>query len=90
MDYEFKSLKQLYDRIKPALRCKCSEFKLIGYNNITESDIWNYLTSSKWISSHNLDLCTMVSNIFDLSIDDINNYLINKVLPENRNPYFDE
>jgi hypothetical protein len=79
MEYEFKSLNELYIRIKPALRCKCSEFKLMGYANITESDIWKCLSNTKWISSYNLDLYTMVNNIFDLSIDEMNNYLASKV-----------
>ena len=90
MDLEFKSLEELYNRIKPALRAKCTEFKTLGYSNIKESDIWNYLTESIWISSEGLDLSQMVSNIFDLSIDDINNYLIKKVSIENREPYFFE
>jgi len=90
MDYEFKSLKELYDRITPALRCKCTEFKKLGYKNIKEADIWNYLTSTKWISSQGLDLSRMVSDIFDLSGEDINNYLIKKVSEENRRPYFYE
>ena len=89
MDLEFKSLKELYNRIKPALRAKCTEFKTLGYSNIKESDIWNYL-STKWIRSEGLDLSIMVSDIFDLSIDEINNYLIKKVSLENREPYFYE
>lgn len=72
MDYEFKTLEELYNRIKPALKAKCSEFKKLGFDNIKENDIWDYLKTSKWISSHNLDLSRMVSDIFNLSIDDIN------------------
>jgi len=78
MNYEFKSLKELYDRITPALRSKCTECKALGYKNISERDIWDCLTSAKWSRSSNLDLSKMVSDIFDLSISDINNYLINK------------
>lgn len=78
MDYEFKSLNELYNRIKPALRSKCSEFNKLGYEDIKERDIWNCLANTKWGCSHNLDLYTMVNNIFDLSIDEMNNYLVNK------------
>ena len=78
MNYEFKSLKELYDRITPALRAKCTECKALGYKNISERDIWDYLTSAKWVSSNNLDLNKMVSDIFNSSINDINNYIINK------------
>ena len=79
MDYEFKSLKELYVRITPALRAKRTEYKTLGYPNISERDIWDYLTSAKWSRSSNLDLSKMVSDIFNLSISDINNYLINRV-----------
>ena len=42
------------------------------------------------MSSEGLDLSIMVSDIFDLSIDDINKYLIKKVSIENREPNFYE
>ena len=90
MDYEFKTLKELYNRIRPALTSKCSELKKLGYSNIKEADIWNYLTSKKWISSQGLSLSEMVSDIFDLGIEEINDYLIKKVSLEMREPYFDE
>lgn len=90
MDYEFKTLRELYDRIRPALTSKCSELKKLGYKNIKEADIWNYLTSKKWQSSTELTLSEMVNDIFDSSGEDINNYLIMKVSLEMREPYFEE
>ena len=44
---EFNSLEELYERIKPALRCKQSEMKRNGYNYIKLEDIWNYLKEVK-------------------------------------------
>ena len=88
MDYEFKTLRELYDRITPALTCRVSDFKKMGYKDIKESDIWNYLTSKKWISSSELTLSEMVSDIFDCSGEEINNYLIKKVSVEMREPFF--
>ncbi len=90
MEYEFKSLRELYNRIRPALTSKCSELNKIGYKNVKEADIWNYLTSKKWQSSSELTLSEMVNDIFELKWEDINNYLINKVSTQMREPYFDE
>lgn len=90
MDYEFKSLKELYDRITPALISKCTEFKKYGYVNIKEVDIWNYLTNKKWKVSCDLTISEMVNDIFDLSGEEINNYLLKKVSLENKEPYFEE
>ena len=65
MNYEFKSLKELYDRITPALRSKVSEFKKIGYKEIKESDIWNYLTDKKWQKSTELTLSEIKTAEYD-------------------------
>lgn len=89
MDLEFKSIKELYDRIEPALRTKKYELKKLGYL-VSEADIWNYLTSSKWINSINLTLSEMVNDIFLASENDISNYLINKIPKDIREPYFEE
>ena len=89
MDLEFKSIKELYDRIEPALRTKKYELKKLGYL-VSEADIWNYLTSSKWINSVNLTLSEMVNDIFSSSGNDISNYLINKIPSDIREPYFEE
>ena len=87
MDLEFKSIKELYDRIEPALRTKKYELKKLGYL-VSEADIWNYLTSSKWINSINLTLSEMVNDIFLASGNDISNYLINKIPSDIREHYF--
>lgn len=89
MDLEFKSIKELYDSIEPALRTKKHELKKLGYL-VSEADIWNYLTSSKWINSINLTLSEMVNDIFLASGNDISNYLINKIPSDIREPYFEE
>ncbi len=89
MEYEFKSLQELYDRIKPALISKCSEFKKIGYKNIKESDIWNYLVDKKWTKSKELTLSDMVEDIFSINLDSINDYLLKKISNEERKPNLD-
>lgn len=90
MNYEFKSLQELYDRIKPALISKRSEFRKIGYKDIKEADLWNYLTDKKWTKSKELTLSEMVEDIFSVDVESINEYLINKVSSECRKPNFDD
>ncbi len=90
MEYEFKSLKELYNRIKPALISKRCELEKKGYSIIQESDIWNYLTKTKWQDSHSLTLYEMVSDIFNVTGEEVNNYLIKKVSKEMRLPNFEK
>ena len=46
---EFKSAKELYDRVLPALYSKVKEVRNLGFKYITEKDIWNYLKINKII-----------------------------------------
>ena len=86
MDFEFKSLKELYDRITPALISKKDELKKTGYNYIKEADIWNFLTNTKWKKSTSLTLVDMVNDVFNTSGEEINKY----VMKDERVPDFDE
>ncbi|WP_445490176.1 post-transcriptional regulator [Niallia sp. 03133] len=42
----------LYDHyrkeVQPALKSKLEEFHLLGYETITEDELWFYLTKKKW------------------------------------------
>ena len=40
---DFTNLKDLYDRLTPALKSKKEELIRLGCDYITELDIWNYL-----------------------------------------------
>jgi hypothetical protein len=74
MNLEFNSVEELYQRLKPALESKSLEFKMKGFS-ISVEDIWNFLSKSKWNLSHNLTISTMVSDIFDVDIKDINEFI---------------
>lgn len=74
---EFKSLKELYIRIKPALRTRVSELHLLGYKYIKEEDIWNYLKDTKWSFDVSLSLATMVNDILNVDSEDIKTYTLN-------------
>ena len=75
MDIEFSNIKELYDRLKPALNSKVNELKRFGIDYIKVNDIWNYLRDTKWKISKNLLLCDMVSDILSLDNMIIDNYV---------------
>ncbi len=87
---EFESLEQLYQRLLPALKSKESELKRSGYGYLTSEDIWNYLKENKWLSSINLSLNEMVSDIFTSDNDVIDAYFKSKLNKRNRKVYFED
>jgi hypothetical protein len=87
---EFKSLSELYARIRPALISKRNELKSSGINYIKEEDIWNYLKETKWINTTNLSLSQMVSDIFNLDSYTIEKYVKNKMNNMTREINLDE
>ncbi|MEG2458026.1 MAG: post-transcriptional regulator [Bacilli bacterium] len=82
--FGFKSLEELYNRLKPALYSKCEEIRRCNKNYIKEEDIWNYLSSKVWKNRENLNLFDMVNDILYLSIDEINDYVLDILRKNNR------
>ncbi len=76
---EFKSLSELYSRIKPALVSKRSDLVRVGIDYIKEEDIWNCLKESKWVRTTNLSISEMVNDIFNLNNDTIEKYVKDKM-----------
>lgn len=79
MDIEFNSIKELYDRLTPALDAKLAELKRNDLFYIKKDDIWNYLKETKWKNSSNLLLYQMVDDIFNLDNILIDNYVKEKI-----------
>ncbi len=77
MEIEFSSLKDLYNRLEPALSSKADELRKNGYHNISKEEIWIYLVKHQWLDSTNLLLHQMVSDIFNASNEEIYQYIIN-------------
>ena len=75
MDIEFKSVKELYERLTPALSARELELRRSGYSYIKKEDIWNYLTGFKWNNSNNLLLFEMVDDIFNVDSIVLKNYV---------------
>ena len=75
MDIQFKTQKELYSRVKPALDAKISEFRMKKIDYIKAKDIWNYLSINSWKNAESLDLAKMVSDIFAVSEEDMKNFV---------------
>ncbi len=89
MEIEFKSLNELYQRLKPALKTKAKEMQRNGYEYIKEEDIWNYLKEIRWKNGYNLELCQMVDDIINTEDIIIDGYLKGKLNLNHRHIYFD-
>ena len=75
MDIEFNSIKELYDRVTPALNTKVTELKRNDLDYIKKDDIWNYLKDKKWSKANNLLLYQMVDDILNLDNNEIDEYV---------------
>ncbi len=84
MGIEFTSLKELYDRLTPALNTKCNEMHRTGYSYIREEDIWNYLKEIKWKKSIDLELYEMVNDVLNTDSLIIDQYMKNKLKDQKR------
>lgn len=77
MDIEFKSLDDLYKRLKPALYSKVVELKRMGLEYIKEEDIFNYLSQNFWSKKDNLSISDLTNDILYLDKNLITNYCMN-------------
>lgn len=77
MDTEFKSLDDLFKRLKPALYSKVIELKRMGLEYIKEEDIFNYLVENSWTKKDNLSITDLINDILYLDKNLITNYCMN-------------
>ncbi len=70
---EYASQRELYLALLPVFNVK-RRLLSITDNNITNEDIWKYLTISKWKNSHNLTISEMVNDIVTVDIKAINRF----------------
>ena len=77
MDTEFKSLDELFKRLKPALYSKVIELKRMGLEYIKEEDIFNYLAQNSWSKKDNLSIADLTNDILYLDKNLITNYCMN-------------
>ena len=90
MDIEFNDIKELYERLKPALKTKIVELKRNDLDYIKEDDIWNYLKETKWKKAKDLLLYQMVDDILNLDSALIDEYVKEKIRKKVVKPKLDE
>lgn len=76
---EFKNVKELYDRVTPALYSKVKELRKNGFKFVSERDLWNYLAEFKWKNKNNLELHEMIEDILYTDNFEINEFVMNKL-----------
>ena len=74
-----KDVKELYERLIPALNTKVTELKRNDMDYIKKEDIWNYLKAKKWVSANNLLLHEMVDDILNLDNYEIDEYVKSEI-----------
>ena len=90
MDYEFDSQLELFKRVRPALSAKKIECHRLGFSNIKDTDIWNYLIESKWKKGKNLMLSDIVSDIMHSDCKRIDLFLRGENIKNRRSQDFDD
>ncbi len=74
-----KSQKELFDRVKPALRCKKHELANVGIEFVSENDIFEYNKNNKWKDIKGLTLAEVVDDILNTPNNVYKNYVIDKL-----------
>ena len=90
MDIEFNDIKELYERLIPALNAKVSELKRYDLDYIKSEDIWNYLKENKWVKSKDLLLYQMVDDIMNLENYVIDDYVKERIRKKIIKPNLDD
>lgn len=71
------------NEVRPALKSKREEFILLGYDNVTEEDIWGFLTKKKWRKAEEpLKLYEIVQHILSLKVGEYMHYASIEALKE--------
>jgi len=62
--------------VKPALISKQEEFLLLGYDNVSQEDIWTFLLKKKWRKGeHEMKLFEVVQSILSLKVGELINFM---------------
>jgi len=86
---EYKSQKELYLALIPALNVKIRLIKNTNFKYIKKEDIWNYLKVNKWCNDIDLTISDMVNDIINVDIILIDNYLKEKISREEKEVILD-
>jgi hypothetical protein len=66
---------RFYKQVKPALVSKIEEFKIFGYEQVGEKELWDYLTKKKWKKPKDeIQMYELVADILSAKIGDVMNF----------------
>ena len=66
---------RFYKQVKPALESKIEEFKIFGYEQVSEKELWDYLTKKKWKKpKEEIQMYEVVADILSVKIGDLMNF----------------
>ncbi|WP_066292976.1 post-transcriptional regulator [Bacillus sp. FJAT-29937] len=65
----------LRNELKPALQSKQEEFALLGYGQVSERELWNFLKRKKWRKAdENKRIAEIVQDILSVKVGEYFNY----------------
>ena len=79
MNMGFKTLGDLFKKLKPALYSKVVELRRCGLQYIKEEDIFNYLIENDWKDNDNMSISELTNDILYVDNDLISSYVLNKL-----------
>ena len=85
MEVNFNNLKELKQRITPALNTKVKELKQSNISYVTNEDIWEYLKTNIWPNKTDLTLYDIVNDILKLQPDIIEEYITKRRKQNDKN-----
>ena len=63
------------NQVKPALKSKIDELNMLGYGDIEEQQVWNYLVNKKWKKTEvEFRLFEVVADIMSINPGEFMNY----------------
>ncbi|MDO5568939.1 MAG: post-transcriptional regulator [bacterium] len=85
---EVSSLSELYNSLRPAFKVKLRLLREKNINYIKQEDIWQYLYETKWLNIRRLTISEIVSSILHCDEMQIDLFLKEKLMNNERNLYF--
>ncbi len=65
MENKFNSQRDLFNKLKPALKTKVHELERSGIRYIREIDIWDFNKENSWRNATGLTIASMVNDILN-------------------------
>ncbi|WP_338777338.1 post-transcriptional regulator [Metabacillus sp. FJAT-52054] len=60
--------------VRPFMKSKLEEFMILGYDHVSEQELWTYLLKKKWKSKEELMIYKMVSDIMSVRAGEFMNF----------------